>query len=55
VDAAVESNRRGQSNAAMNQLGALVRETEAQRGSHVSERAARLLTGDARYVQPHLR
>ncbi len=54
VDGAIDAMGRGQKNAAINKLDALIHELEAQSGKHVSEQAAQLLIGDTQYVQAHL-
>jgi hypothetical protein len=54
VDAAVASHGRGNLTAARNQLGSLISELQAQRGKHITVRAADLLIGDTRYVRDQL-
>ena len=54
VHAATSAAQRGQPNVAQNELSALLAELSAQRGHHISDRAAQFLIGDVTYVQAHL-
>ena len=54
VGAATSSFNRGQLTAAVNQLNALLNDIAAQRGKHITLRAADLLSGDVSYVRTHL-
>jgi hypothetical protein len=54
VDAATNAFNRGHSNVAVQTLGALLDELSAQRGNHITARAADLLSADVMYVQAHL-
>lgn len=54
ANAALKSSQNGHTQAASNQLNALLNHLSAQSGKHVSTRGAQLLAGDVQYVLAHL-
>ena len=50
AEASFASTERGRSNSATSELEALIKEVKAQRGKHINEKAATIITEDAQYL-----
>ena len=54
AEASIASEGRGRHNSASNELEALIKEVKAQRGKHINEKAATIITEDAQYLIDNL-
>ncbi|MBI5874270.1 MAG: hypothetical protein HZB81_00190 [Deltaproteobacteria bacterium] len=54
LDVAENSIKRGQKQAAINQLNAFINEVNAQKGKHIKDEAFKIFLEDAQYIMEHL-